>query len=128
MQPNEFTFGQNFKSISKPEERPMTKKHLFFAFTNPVSGREDEYNKWQKNVHLPDGLKNPGFTAVKRYKLANAQFSPQEGRAAYVNVWEIESDNLQATLDEAAVQQKDAVVSDALDFSSISTMIYTLEE
>lgn len=106
----------------------MSKKHLFFAFTNPVPGGEAEYNEWQNKVHLPDGLENPGFVGVKRYKLADAQFGPQDGRAAYVNVWEIESDDLSATLAQAAVQQKDAVISDAMDFSNISTAIYTLDD
>lgn len=106
----------------------MAKKHLFFAFTNPVAGREADYNEWQIKTHLPDGLKNPGFVGVKRYKLADAQFNPDDSREAYVNVWEIESDNLEATLVEAAHIQKDAVFSDALDFSTVRTAIYTLEE
>jgi hypothetical protein len=99
-----------------------------FAFTNPVRGREAEYNEWQHKQHLPDGLKNPGFVGVKRYKLADTQLTGETGRAAYVNVWEIESDNLAATLKEAANRQRDAVMSDAMDISSIRTAIYTLED
>jgi hypothetical protein len=35
--------------------RPMaTDKQQFLVFTNPVEGREDEYNEWYDNVHLGD--------------------------------------------------------------------------
>lgn len=106
----------------------MSKHHLFLAFTNPVPGREAEYNEWQHTVHLPDGLKNPGFVGVKRYRLADAQFVSDAGNAAYVNVWEIESDNLAETLAEAGRRAADTPLSDAMDLSSIRTAIYTLDE
>ena len=29
------------------------KKHLLLALTNPVAGKEDEYNKWYDEVAYP---------------------------------------------------------------------------
>jgi hypothetical protein len=100
-------------------------KHVFLAFTNPIAGREKDFNDWQNNVHLPHGLKNPGFVKATRYKLADAQFAPGEGRAQYLTIWEIESDDIAATLAEAGERNKTAVYTDALDFSTIGTVVYT---
>jgi hypothetical protein len=106
-------------------EKRVMKRHVFFAFTNPAPGREANYNDWQDNEHLPHGLNNPGFVAATRYKLAEAQFGPGEGRSQYVTIWEIESDDIAATLAQAAERQKTAIFTDALDFSTIQTAVYT---
>jgi hypothetical protein len=107
------------------EEKRVMKRHVFFAFTNPAPGREANYNDWQDNEHLPHGLNNPGFVTATRYKLADAQFGPGEGRAQYVTIWEIESDDIAATLAQATLRQKTAIFTDALDFSTIQTAVYT---
>jgi hypothetical protein len=106
-------------------EKPAMKRHVFLAFTNPAPGREANYNDWQDNEHLPHGLNNPGFVAATRYKLAEAQFGPGEGRSQYVTIWEIESDDIAATLAQATDRQKTAIFTDALDFSTIQTAVYT---
>jgi hypothetical protein len=100
-------------------------KHIFLAFTNPTERREDDYNDWQDNEHLPHGLQNPGFVGATRYRLADAQFAPAEGRARYVTVWEIETDDIAQTLAEAQERQKTAIFTDALDFNTIETFVYT---
>jgi hypothetical protein len=100
-------------------------RHVFLAFVNPVPGREAEFNKWQDTVHLPEGLENKGFVRATRYKLSDAQFLPGEGRAQYLNLWEIESDELASTLKAALQQQMTATFSDALDVNSTITHVYT---
>ena len=101
-------------------------RHVFFAFTNPVPGKEKEYNEWQDNEHIPHGLQNPGFVGAKRYKLAGAQFGPlPEGQAQYVTIWEIESDDIEATLAQAGERLQTAVWSDALDEATTTTAVYT---
>jgi hypothetical protein len=110
---------------NEPQDRSPMKRHVFFAFTNPAPGREADYNDWQDNEHVPHGLKNPGFVAATRYKLADAQFAPSEGRAQYVTIWEIESDDIAATLAQANERQKTAVYADSLDFSTIQTAVYS---
>ena len=39
----------------------MPKKYTFLAFTNPVAGKEDAYNKWYDEHHLIDVINVPGF-------------------------------------------------------------------
>jgi hypothetical protein len=33
-----------------------TTRHIFVVQTDPAERREDEYNDWHTNVHLPDAL------------------------------------------------------------------------
>src|SRR4051812_5666782 len=45
----------------------------FLAFTNPVEGREDEYNEWYTNTHLADLLRVPGLMSAQRFRLTGSQ-------------------------------------------------------
>jgi hypothetical protein len=117
--------GPIWRSDEASKEKKRMAKHVFLAFTNPVPGREKEFNDWQNNEHLPYGLKNPGFVKATRYKLADAQFAPGGGRAQYLTIWEIESDDIAATLAQATERNKTAVYTDALDFTSVGTVVYS---
>jgi hypothetical protein len=53
----------------------MATKYLL-AFTNPVSAdREDEYNQWYTNTHLPEVTALPGFRSAKRFKATETQLA-----------------------------------------------------
>src|ERR1700730_8074803 len=41
--------------------------YYLLVFSNPVAGREDEYNKWYDGRHLADGSSIPGFVGGQRY-------------------------------------------------------------
>ena len=49
--------------------------------------REDEFNSWYNNVHIPDVLSCPGFIGATRYEVRE----PQEGRGKYLAVYENET-------------------------------------
>jgi hypothetical protein len=36
-------------------------KHLMLVLTNPVEGKDAEYNEWYTNTHLPDILRWTAF-------------------------------------------------------------------
>lgn len=56
------------------------------VFTAPVPGREEEYNTWQSEVHIPELLaKVPGFVSAKRYRRVLDDLGP----APYLTVWEL---------------------------------------
>lgn len=73
-------------------------RYNLFAFTNPVSGRDDEFNDWYTNVHLGDVLKLPGVKAAQRYRMSDVQHRPGPHPWAYMAVYEIEIDDLDVTL------------------------------
>ncbi len=47
--------------------------YLGVALTNPVEGKEQAFNEWYDNQHVPDLLAVPGCVAAQRYKLADHQ-------------------------------------------------------
>jgi len=44
-------------------------KLLFVVLTNPVEGREDEFNEWYSGGHLEDVVAVEGFRAAQRFEL-----------------------------------------------------------
>ncbi len=80
------------------------------VFTAPVAGREDEFNAWQSEVHIPELLeKVDGFAAATRYR--NVEGTP--GLRPYVTVWELSKPALEvmAELAEAlpTLQESEAL-------------------
>ena len=39
--------------------------HTLLALSNPVEGREAEFNQWFDTVHIPEVLRVPGFASVQ---------------------------------------------------------------
>jgi hypothetical protein len=58
--------------------------------------RQDEFNRWYDEIHIPDVLKGcPEFLACRRYKL----ISGVHGYGAYLTVIEIETNDIDRTLE-----------------------------
>jgi len=75
-------------------------RYVFVVHSNPVEGREDEYNDWYSNRHLSDMRALPGVTAVQRLTLANLQIREGQLPFRYLSLYEIETDDLQGFIDE----------------------------
>jgi hypothetical protein len=69
------------------------------AFTNPVPGRELEFNDWYTHIHLADVLRLPGVQAAQRFRLSDTQHRPGPHPWEYMAVYEIEIDDPNITLD-----------------------------
>lgn len=65
-------------------------KHFFIALTNPVPGKETEFNKFYDEIHVPDVLAAPGWVAAQRFRLASEQRSDQSPPYRYAAVYEVE--------------------------------------
>ena len=103
-------------------------KHTFIVFTNPVEGKESEYNDWYNRQHIPDVLNVPGFVGAQRFRLADAQMSRDDNRThKYLAVYEIETDDLAGTLKELRARGGTAeiVLSDAIDTKNVATYVFT---
>jgi len=72
--------------------------YIVMAMTNAAAGREDAYNRWLDEVHIPEVLAVPGFESVQRYELTDAQRAPVPHPYRYAAVYEVETDDLPATL------------------------------
>ncbi len=91
-------------------------KFKFFGFTNPVPGREDEYNEWYDNTHLADLLKIPGIVSAQRFKLTDEQRSPGTYPYKYLAVYDCEADNVGSIVSELKARSgtTDMPISDAM--------------
>jgi hypothetical protein len=65
-------------------------KGVMIVMSDPSSpDREDEYNEWYNNVHIPDLLKLDPFVSARRFKILD-----EESSHRYVAVYELEADDL----------------------------------
>lgn len=99
-------------------------KHLFVVYTNAKDGRDDEFNEWYDNRHIPDVLKVPGVVSAKRYVLSGFQ-RPTPHPYKYMAIYEIETDDLEAVSNEIARRVGTPVMprSDALSLD-VETHFY----
>ena len=93
------------------------------VYTNPSDpSRDEEFNSWYNEVHLPDVLAVDGFVAATRYRVANAGIGGDgEPPHRYVALYEIESDDPQATLN--ALVAASPTLSDVLQMDPIPVMM-----
>ncbi len=100
-------------------------KHLLIVVTNPVPGREEEFNHWYSGRHLDDVLRIPGFVAAQRFKLTmdGAQSLP----GPYLAIYEMETNDPEATFAELAkaAESGQMLLSPALDTTNIVSSIFT---
>ena len=71
-------------------------KYILIALNGPIPGEGNEaiYNEWYETVHIPDLLATPGITSARRFKVVSTK---TERPWPYVALYEIESDDIQAT-------------------------------
>ena len=101
-------------------------KHVFVVLTNAAPGKEDAYNDWYTNQHIPDVLAIPGLVAAQRFTLSADQRAAPPLPYKYLALYEIETDDLKgllATLNERAGTSA-MVISDAIDQQRLA-WIYT---
>lgn len=104
----------------------QVKKYNLIALTNPLPGQEKAFNDWYTDVHLADVLRLPGVVAAQRFRMSDTQHRPGPFEYAYMAIYEIESDDIQITLDKLSeVSGTDAMpLSPAL---SPDRMVWILE-
>jgi hypothetical protein len=72
-------------------------RNLLLVFSNPVDGREDEYNDWYTNHHLDEILEIEGFRRAQRFRLADAEMNRDtpETPYRYLALYEVDDDALE---------------------------------
>jgi hypothetical protein len=103
-------------------------KYTFVVLTNPVAGKEAEFNDWYNGQHIPDVLNVPGFVCAQRFRLADSQFGGKGSTThKYLALYEIETDDLAGTLKELRARGGTAeiVPTETLDTGSVATFVFT---
>jgi hypothetical protein len=66
-------------------------KHVLLVFTDPVAGREDEYNAWYDQTHVKEVAAVDGVASAQRFKVADVM--PGVTSHQYVAVYELDTDD-----------------------------------
>lgn len=93
------------------------KTYTYIVLSNPVEGREDEYNDWYTNTHIVDVMKVPGLLSAQRFRLAPSQRRDPPHAYRYLTIYEIDGSDLAGSLAVLKSQSGTAAmpVSDAFD-------------
>ncbi|MDY6945508.1 MAG: DUF4286 family protein [Pseudomonadota bacterium] len=89
-------------------------RYKLLVLSDAVAGRDDEFNQWYDDVHLPDVFKVPGVVGASRFRLRSG------GKWRYLAIYELDCD------DPASVEQELArragsgqmTMSDSFDLSN----------
>lgn len=99
-------------------------RYRLIAFTDPVAGKDQDYNDWYNKVHLRDVIAITGFVSVQRFVLKAA--TAGEMRNRYVAIYDMETDDPMAVMAEigrrAGTEQM--FVSPALDLASENSGVF----
>ena len=98
-------------------------KNILVVLTNPVAGKEDEYNRWYSEVHVREVVDIPGFVSAQRFQLTDAQMGPA-GAHRYLAIYEVEGDPAEA-LNALKAARPDLEMSEALDTSTTSAQMFS---
>ena len=83
-------------------------KGIIHVETRPSApDRDQEYNTWYDDVHIPELVALDGFVSARRLR-------PVDGEGPYLALYEIEGDDLQAILDNMVANAGRLHMSDAL--------------
>lgn len=98
--------------------------YLFMVMSNPVEGREEEYNNWYSNQHIQDLVKVPGIVSAQRFRITDPAAASSW---RYLAVYQVETSDLEATMKEitARAGTPAMVMSDALDTTTSASFIFS---
>ena len=98
-------------------------KTLFVVRSNPIAGREADFNDWYSQVHLPEVLQIDGFLSAQRFRLNDTQMVPGQS-FGYMALYEINSQDVAGTLEnlKAATWLN---MSDAIDTEKMDVAVFT---
>ncbi|MGB0998180.1 MAG: hypothetical protein ACPGXJ_07855 [Pseudomonadales bacterium] len=95
---------------------------LYMVKSNPVVGKEDEYNRWYNDIHLSEVLQIDGFRTAQRFQLHPSQVQPNPTHT-YLAIYQIDSDDVDGTLANLS-KATWMNLSDAIDMTSLEIDIY----
>jgi hypothetical protein len=90
--------------------------HKFISLLNAKAGRDEEFNEWYAEQHIPDVLRIPGFVNAQRYCLSTGQLPGMTPPWKYMVIYEISGESPAEALQELGrrIAGSGMVISDAL--------------
>lgn len=99
-------------------------RHLLLVFTNPEEGREEEFNTWYDDIHLPEVLEVDGFTAAQRL-VASPGARGELPAQQYLAIYEVETDDLPAAIEALRQASRHMKISTSMSADSVVTYAFS---
>lgn len=69
-------------------------RHLMCVMTSPAEGKEQAFNRWYDEQHVPDVRRVPGILTAQRFRLSEVQHKAPPFSQNYFAFYEIETEDL----------------------------------
>lgn len=99
-------------------------RHLLLVSSDPVTGSEEDYQRWYDEVHLHDVLSVPGFVRAQRF-VAQPSVHGELPDNRFLAIYEIETDDLAGTLAQLSQAARGMVLSPAFDRATSTQFAFT---
>jgi hypothetical protein len=99
-------------------------KAVLIVHSRPVeASREDEFNKWYDEVHIPDVTSVSGVVSGRRFKKAGGA---DDGGYPYLAIYELDTDDVEATMKELMDRTANGsfVMSETFEADGASTGLF----
>jgi hypothetical protein len=113
------------------EERSKMGDRLFYlVFSNPVEGREDEFNEWYDTVHVPEVLAVPGMISAQRAAFLETETGKAGGLSPDVHrfcvVYEMDGDPDEVMTEiRRRIEIGEMSMNDCIDMTSVQMHWWT---
>lgn len=101
------------------------KDYSYVVRSNPVPGRDAEYNRWYTERHLADVIAVPGFISAQRFRIVDPQADGAPGQS-YMAIYTMRTDDPERLLAELTdlVESGRMEMSDAFSQEDCVTILY----
>ena len=97
---------------------------VLVVLTQPDPEREDEFNEWYDDIHLPEVLAVPGINAATRYRVSDVQVRGMDPSHRYLSIYEVDGDDPRQLLRTLFGAADGMAMSDAMDLTTARAFIY----
>jgi hypothetical protein len=115
-------------------------KYRYVVLSNCVPGTDEAFNKWYREVHLPQFLQTPDVVSATRYELAEYQITERDGSVVvvpsdhagmpyrYLAIYSIDTDDISGVLNNAASRFNDGKIIMSPTFSNALSLSFKVLE
>lgn len=99
--------------------------YYLLVFSNPVAGREAEYNKWYNELHQKDVVSVPGFVTAQRFVISDVQLRDSKPLPKYLVMYKIVTDDLPSVYAEVNRRLETGVTVMSPSFDKTTSVGFT---
>jgi hypothetical protein len=98
------------------------KKNYLLVFSNPITGKEEAYNRWYTEIHVPEILKISGFVGAQRFKQSDTSFPVSEHK--YMAIYEAPPGEMQNCIEKLFAASGSMQMEPVIDLENIKAVAF----